>query len=140
MKMYSLLGVLDQSYPNVNSSRIFLDTSRISRKDDKPNGSVYFTSPQNITATNLNTTAASGANPLDITTNPTIISGPHAGNTITNSSGVSSNSSPTSQYRHGVLRSLSLLSVLSLLLALNSLVFLMRNVWPGKFYLSCLYH
>ncbi|CAG7730226.1 unnamed protein product, partial [Allacma fusca] len=117
------LGILDPAYPSVHNSRLFLDTSRISRKDDKPtnNGSIYFSSPVNLPP-NLN--ATSNTSPLNDITNPT------SNNNVTGSS-LNATHSSTALYRHGVLRSLSLLSVLSLLLALNSLIFLLKNVWPS---------
>ncbi len=125
-------GYLDQSYPSIHNPRSpgYLESSRISRnttKDEissppppptvqyhgsisKPpmNGSIYFSPgqpPVPLPPTHLNETS--------------------------NSSNITSSSHPHAAYfRHGVLRSLSLLSVLSLLLALNSLYFLLQIVSP----------
>ncbi|ODM90061.1 hypothetical protein Ocin01_16618 [Orchesella cincta] len=124
---------LDQSYPSIHNPRSpgYLESSRISRqttKDEissppppptvhhhhlgsasKPmNGSIYFSPGQ-----------------------PTVSLPPTHLNETSNSSNITSSSHPHAAYfRHGVLRSLSLLSVLSLLLALNSLYFLLQIVSP----------
>ncbi len=136
---------MDQSYPSIHNSRLYLDPSRQSRghgqglKDDpqqhtplqpnKPNGSIYFTSPH--------------LNPGQDTPSSPIMSPPHQSQNTTGTSH-GSQQSPGAAYRQGVLRSLSLLSVLSLLLALNSLVFLLKIVWPlnmsgEKYYPKYLY-
>lgn len=124
-------GYLDQSYPSIHNPRSpgYLESSRISRttKDEisspppppmvhhhgsatKPpmNGSIYFSPGQ-----------------------PPVPPPPTHLNETSNSSNITTSSHPHAAYfRHGVLRSLSLLSVLSLLLALNSLYFLLQIVTP----------
>lgn len=116
--LFWIAGYLEQSFPSIHNSRLYLDSSRISRtttKDDhhnvKPlNGSIYYSPGQ----------------PPPVPPPPN-----NALNETSNTSNITSSSHQYAAYfRHGILRSLSLLSILSLLLALNSLYFLLQIVSP----------
>lgn len=112
-------GYLDQSYPSIHNSRSYLEPSSRPRghhrhsshptptsPQPKQNGSIFFTSPPQPSSTLLHPSRSE----------------------VQNQSGHQTGSG--SAFRQGVLRSLALLSVLSLLLALNSLIFLLKIVWP----------